>query len=66
MVEIMNFEKSIGMVDEIIAKLSGGEVSLEEAISLYKEGADELAKCRRLLENAEKTVMKVTSAEELE
>ena len=40
-------------------------IPLEEAIELYKSGADELAKCRRLLEDAEKAVMTVKSAEEL-
>ena len=61
----MSFEKSVERVDEIIGKLSEGDVPLEEAIELYKTGAEELAKCRRLLEEAEKAVMTVTSAEEL-
>lgn len=61
----MSFEKSVKRVDEIIEKLSSGDVPLEEAIELYKNGADELAKCRRLLEDAEKAVMTVKSAEEL-
>ncbi|MBP1545113.1 MAG: exodeoxyribonuclease VII small subunit [Oscillospiraceae bacterium] len=61
----MSFEKSVKRVDEIIEKLSSGDVPLEEAIELYKSGADELAKCRRLLEDAEKAVMTVKSAEEL-
>ena len=61
----MSFEGSIKRVDEIIGKLSEGTVSLEEAIELYKSGAEELAKCQKLLEEAEKAVMTVTSAEEL-
>ncbi|MBQ5332361.1 MAG: exodeoxyribonuclease VII small subunit [Oscillospiraceae bacterium] len=61
----MSFEKSVERVDEIIGKLSEGDVPLEEAIELYKTGASELAKCRKLLEEAEKAVMTVTSAEEL-
>ena len=61
----MSFEKSVKRVDEIIEKLSSGDVPLEEAIELYKNGADELAKCRRILEDAEKAVMTVKSAEEL-
>ena len=61
----MSFEKSVKRVDEIIETLSSGDVPLEEAIELYKNGADELAKCRRLLEDAEKAVMTVKSAEEL-
>lgn len=62
----MNFEESIGRTDRIIEQLSSGDIPLEEAIELYKAGADELAACRKMLENAEKTVMKITSAEDLE
>lgn len=62
----MSFEQSMKNVDEIIGKLSSGDVPLEDALELYKSGADELAKCRKMLENAEKSVMKITSAEELE
>ncbi|MBQ7784220.1 MAG: exodeoxyribonuclease VII small subunit [Oscillospiraceae bacterium] len=61
----MNFENSVKIVDEIIEKLSSGDIPLEDAIELYKAGTDELAKCRRLLEDAQNTVLKVTSAEEL-
>ena len=61
----MSFEKSVKHVDEIIGRLSEGDIPLEEAVELYKSGTDELAKCKKLLDEAEKAVMKVTSAEEL-
>lgn len=61
----MSFEKSVKHVDEIIGRLSEGDIPLEEAVELYKSGIDELAKCKKLLDEAEKSVMKVTSAEEL-
>ncbi len=61
----MSFEKSITSVDRIIDKLSSGDVPLEEAIELYKTAAGELAQCRKMLENAEKEVLKVTSAEDI-
>lgn len=62
----MSFEKTLEKIDGIIEDLSSGDIPLEEALELYKSGADELAKCRKMLENAEKTVMKITSSEELE
>lgn len=62
----MNFENSVKKIDEIISKLSSGDVPLEEAIEMYKNGMDELSACRRMLDNAEKTVMKITSAEDME
>lgn len=61
----MNFEKSLSKVDEIIAKLSEGSIPLEEAVELYKKGTDELSACHKALDAAEKTVMKITGAEEL-
>ncbi len=61
----MNFERSMEKVDEIISKLSSGNVPLEEAAELYSAGAKELAECKRFLENAEKSVMKITGSEEL-
>ena len=61
----MDFENTLRSVDEIIAKLSEGDIPLEEAVELYKTGALELEKCSKLLEQAEKSVMKITSSEEL-
>ena len=61
----MSFEKSVKHVDEITGRLSEGDIPLEDAVELYKSGADELAKCKKLLDEAEKSVMKVTSAEEV-
>lgn len=49
----MNFEQSLKRLDEIIAMLESNEVSLEESIEIYREGADLLGKCRRLLDSAE-------------
>ena len=50
----MNFENSVKKVDEIISKLSAGDVPLDEAIELYKTGAKELADCKKQLDEAEK------------
>lgn len=61
----MDFENSIKTVDGIISKLSSGDVPLDEAIELYKTGANELARCKKQLDEAEKAVMKVTCAEDL-
>jgi len=61
----MNFEDSMKKVDEIILRLSSGDVPLDEAIELYKAGAKELADCKGRLDEAKKAVMRVTSAEDL-
>lgn len=62
----MNFENSMKKVDEIISKLSDGDVSLEDAISLCKNGADELNRCRKMLDEAENIIMKVSYAEDID
>ncbi|MCM1523931.1 MAG: exodeoxyribonuclease VII small subunit [Ruminococcus sp.] len=61
----MSFEKSVKEIDQIIERLSSGDIPLEEAAELYKKGALELDKCSKLLEQAEKSVMKITSSEEM-
>lgn len=52
----MKFEDSVKRINEIINKLENPEVSLEDSISLYKEGAELIVNCRRELENAEMLV----------
>lgn len=60
----MNFEKTLESVDEIIAKLSCGDIPLEEAVEIYKKGAVQIAECRKMLENAQKQALTVTSGED--
>lgn len=52
-----NFEKNMKRLEEIVSKLESGEISLEESLQLYKEGAqcsrfcrDELARARHEVE----------------
>lgn len=52
----MKFEDSIKRINEIINKLEDAEVSLEDSINLYKEGAELIGSCRHELENAEMLV----------
>lgn len=52
----MSYEESVDKIEGIIAKLSGNELPLDQAVELYKNGMDELAKCREKLEQAKLTV----------
>ena len=52
------FEEGCKRLEEIVAKLSGGEVTLEKNIELYKEGSEILNACDEMLEQA-KGVIKV-------
>jgi len=52
------FEEGCKRLEEIVAQLSGGEVTLEKNIELYKEGSEILNACNEMLEQA-KGVIKV-------
>lgn len=48
----MNFEEGMQQLAEITAKLEAGGLPLEEAVTLYGEGAKLAAACKKELENA--------------
>lgn len=53
----LTFEASIERLDQIVAALESGDVSLEESIKLFEEGTALSARCAKLLDEAE---LKVT------
>lgn len=56
MSEAANFEQSVKRLEEIISKLESGNITLEESIGLYKEGAQLTESCKKALAEAELTV----------
>ncbi len=51
-----NFEQSIKLLEEIVSKLEGSEISLEESIALFEEGVKLTKSCQKMLDEAEKKV----------
>lgn len=51
------YEEMIAKLEEIAASLENGDVSVEEAVSLYKEGMELALLCRQKLDTAQKDVM---------
>ncbi len=51
-----NFEQSIKLLEEIVSKLEGSEISLEESIALFEEGVKLTKSCHKMLDDAEKKV----------
>ena len=49
----MKFEEAIKKLDEIIVLLENPDVSLEDSINYYKNGAELINMCRKELEKAE-------------
>jgi exodeoxyribonuclease VII small subunit len=62
--EEKGFEEQLARLGEITAALEKGELSLEESLSLYKEGVTIAAACRKTLDQAKHTV-KIYSEEGL-
>ena len=60
-VEEMSFEEAIRELERVVGALEGGEVPLEDSITLYERGAALRARCDKLLKDAEEKVAKITT-----
>lgn len=54
-----NFEKSLTRLEEIVATLEKGEVSLDESLSLYEEGVSLSVALQNKLKDVEEKTIKV-------
>ena len=48
-----SFEESLTKLEEIVAQLERGDLSLEDSVKLFEEGTHLSAECRKQLEEAE-------------
>lgn len=55
--EEMRFEEAMQKLEKVVTQLETGDVPLEEAITLYKEGMELSALCQGKLQHAEKQLM---------
>jgi len=53
------FEASVKRLEEIVKKLEGGELPLDEAMALYEEGTKLVKSSAKLLDEAELKVVKL-------
>lgn len=58
----LNYEDSVKKLEEIVAKLEDGNLSLEESLKLYEEGAVLSESCRKMLSDAK---LKITNINEV-
>jgi exodeoxyribonuclease VII small subunit len=56
----LNFEDALKELESIVTKLEGGQVALEESISLYERGEKLKQRCETLLKDAEMRIEKIT------
>ena len=54
-----DFEKEMKRLDEIVAKISSQELSLDECLALFKEGQEIVKKLEKALEEASEKIEKV-------
>ena len=55
-----NFEISLMNLEKIVAELESGQLSLEDSLERYKNGIDLIKHCNKLIDKAEKEVVKLT------
>ena len=53
----LSFEESMQRLEEIVRLLERGDVPLEESLALFEEGSGLIARCSKLLDNAEQKVI---------
>ena len=56
MADEKNFEKSIGELDEIVKKLEGGDLPLDDMLALFEKGISLSKVCNDMLTKAEAKV----------
>ncbi len=59
MVKEKSFEQALKKLEQIVEKLEGGKLSLEESLSLFEEGINLSRFCTKKLAQAEKKVEKL-------
>jgi exodeoxyribonuclease VII small subunit len=59
-VKKLSFEKALAELEQIVQKLEGGTVALEESVTIYERGEALKRRCEELLRQAEARVEKIT------
>ncbi len=56
----LSFEKALAQLEDIVARLEGGKVDLEDSIKLYEKGEALKKHCETKLKEAEVRIEKIT------
>ncbi len=54
-------EQNFKRLEELTAKMEGGELSLEQMYALYKEGIDLVSECGKKIDTVEKNMKLINS-----
>lgn len=55
----MTFEQQLGRLEEIVAALEAGDVSLADSLKLFEEGTKLVGACTKQLDQAEQQIVKL-------
>ena len=57
--DTVNFESSLKRLEQIVAKLEDGDISLEDSVKSFEEGISLVKECQKQLSSAELKVKKL-------
>ena len=60
----LSFEQSMQRLEQIVRLLEKGDAPLEDAMKLFEEGTVLAARCDKLLDSAEKKIVKLAKGPE--
>lgn len=58
-----DFEKALGELEELVAKLESGELSLDQSLAHFKRGVELTRLCQSILDEAQQTIELLTRAD---
>ena len=56
-----SFEQAMEELEGLIAKMEGGDLSIEESLAAYERGVELTRRCKQILENARQRVTQLMS-----
>jgi exodeoxyribonuclease VII small subunit len=59
--EALSFEEALAALDEVVARLESGGLTLEETVALYERGQQLVALCNARLDKAELQIEQLNS-----
>ncbi len=59
----MDFEKKLNRLEEIVEKMEGGDLALEESLKIFEEGVKLVRECQSQLSAAEQKVKTLVSVD---
>ena len=54
--KVLSFEAAVAELEQVVADMESGKLSLEDSLASYQRGAELLTQCRSRLEDAQQQV----------